>query len=86
MRVRIHDRAIAPAVLGDVQRLVGSFEEVADRIEEYHQHGFSEFIFSGYPHLEEAQWCGDGLIPELQRRGLLDGPDTAQETRVFSFR
>ncbi|MEZ5279594.1 MAG: LLM class flavin-dependent oxidoreductase [Acidimicrobiales bacterium] len=66
--------------------LVGSFEEVADRIEEYHQHGFSEFIFSGYPHLEEAQWCGDGLIPELQRRGLLDGPDTAQETRVFSFR
>ena len=35
--------------------------------------GFDEFILSGYPHLEEAWRVGDGLLPELRRRGLL-GP------------
>ena len=51
--------------------LVGSHEEVADRIEEYHQLGFDEFILSGHPHLEEAYWFGEGVMPILRRRGLL---------------
>ena len=51
--------------------LVGSHAEVADRIEEYHQLGIDEFILSGYPHLEEAYRVGEGVIPELRRRGLL---------------
>ncbi|MFB9690103.1 LLM class flavin-dependent oxidoreductase [Amycolatopsis plumensis] len=53
--------------------LVGSHEEVADLIEEYHDVGVSEFVLSGYPHLEEAYWFGDGVRPELARRGLLAG-------------
>jgi alkanesulfonate monooxygenase len=24
---------------------------------------------SGYPHLEEAYWFGEGVLPELRRRG-----------------
>jgi alkanesulfonate monooxygenase len=51
--------------------LVGSHEEVADRVEEYHQLGIDEFILSGYPHLEEAYRVGEGLIPVLRRRGLM---------------
>jgi alkanesulfonate monooxygenase len=51
--------------------LVGSHDEVADLIEEYHSVGVSEFVLSGYPHLEEAYWFGDGVRPELARRGLL---------------
>ena len=51
--------------------LVGSHEEVADRVEEYHALGISEFIFSGYPHLEEAYRAGEGLLPVLRSRGLL---------------
>jgi len=51
--------------------LVGSHEEVADRIEEYHQLGFDEFILSGHPHLEEAYWFGEGVMPILRRRGVL---------------
>ncbi|RSM36817.1 LLM class flavin-dependent oxidoreductase [Amycolatopsis balhimycina DSM 5908] len=51
--------------------LVGSHEEVADLIEEYHSIGVTEFVLSGYPHLEEAYWFGDGVRPELARRGLL---------------
>jgi alkanesulfonate monooxygenase len=54
--------------------LVGSHAEVADRIEEYASLGISEFIFSGYPHLEEAYWFGEGVRPELRRRGLLAAP------------
>ncbi len=51
--------------------LVGSFAEVADRIAEYHELGIDEFILSGYPHLEEVYRAGEGLVPELARRGLL---------------
>jgi len=55
--------------------LVGSHAEVADLIEEYHALGIEEFILSGYPHLEEAYWFGEGVRPELARRGLLDIAD-----------
>jgi len=54
--------------------LVGSHAEVADRIEEYASLGIDEFIFSGYPHLEEAYWFGEGVLPELRRRGLTGIP------------
>ena len=51
--------------------LVGSHEEVADRIAEYHELGIDEFILSGYPHLEEAYRVGEGVLPVLRARGLL---------------
>jgi alkanesulfonate monooxygenase len=54
--------------------LVGSHAEVADRIEEYAALGITEFIFSGYPHLEEAYWFGEGVLPELRRRGQVQVP------------
>jgi alkanesulfonate monooxygenase len=53
--------------------LVGSHEEVADRIAEYHDLGIDEFILSGYPHLEEAYAVGEGLVPVLRSRGLVAG-------------
>ena len=57
--------------------LVGSHEEVANRIAEYHELGIDEFILSGYPHLEEAYRVGEGVMPALRRRGLL--PDTSSD-------
>ena len=65
--------------------LVGSYDEVADRIAEYHALGFDEFIFSGYPHLEEAYWFGEGVMPVLRARGLLP-PLDGTDAPVFSFR
>ena len=59
--------------------LVGSHEEVADRIAEYHGLGIDEFILSGYPHLEEAYQVGEGVLPVLRRRGLLAPPDPDRE-------
>jgi alkanesulfonate monooxygenase len=56
---------------------VGSHDEVADLIEEYHEAGVDEFVLSGYPHLEEAYWFGEGARPELTKRGLL--PDATSQ-------
>jgi alkanesulfonate monooxygenase len=50
--------------------LVGSYAQIADLIEEYAAVGITEFVLSGYPHLEEAYWFGEGVLPELARRGL----------------
>ncbi|MFC6023430.1 LLM class flavin-dependent oxidoreductase [Plantactinospora solaniradicis] len=54
--------------------LVGSHTEVADRIAEYHDLGITEFILSGHPHVEEAYWFGEGVLPILRRRGLWRHP------------
>lgn len=66
--------------------LVGSHSEVADRMEEYRDLGIEEFILSGYPHLEEAYATGEGLLPELRRRGLVAELDESPGSPVFSFR
>lgn len=63
--------------------LVGSYEEVADRIAEYHALGLEDYIFSGYPHLEEAYHVGEGVRPILAQRGLLaDGAVSAEAVGV----
>ncbi|GAA5201603.1 LLM class flavin-dependent oxidoreductase [Microbacterium jejuense] len=72
--LEIHPGLWAGAALvrgGAGTALVGSYEEVADLIGEYHSHGFREFVLSGYPHLEEAYWFAEGVRPLLNRRGLL---------------
>ena len=74
-----HELEIAPNLWAGVglvrggagTALVGSHEEIADRIEEYAEAGIEEFIFSGYPHLEEAHWFGEGVMPVLRSRGRL---------------
>jgi alkanesulfonate monooxygenase len=62
--------------------LVGSHNEVCDRIAEYHELGIDEFIFSGYPHLEEVYRVGEGVIPELRRRGLMPGAGSVHLTHA----
>ena len=54
--------------------LVGSHEEVAERIEEYHSVGIDEFVLSAYPHLEGAYWFGEGVLPILAERRLWEHP------------
>ena len=51
--------------------LVGSHEEVSERISEYADLGIDHFILSGYPHLEEAWQFAEGVVPTLARRGLV---------------
>jgi len=37
-------------------------------------HGNNHFILSGQPHLEEAYWFGEGVMPILRKSGLLAEP------------
>ncbi|HEX4790613.1 MAG TPA: LLM class flavin-dependent oxidoreductase [Actinospica sp.] len=47
--------------------LVGSHEQVAERIEEYRALGIDHFILSGQPHLEEAYRVAEDVLPLLSR-------------------
>ena len=62
--------------------MVGSHSDIADLVEEYQQAGISEFILSGYPHLEEAYRFGEGVLPELSRRGLWQNPNPTPRASV----
>ncbi|MFE5591987.1 LLM class flavin-dependent oxidoreductase [Streptomyces sp. NPDC056549] len=54
--------------------LVGSHDEVAQRLFEYGQAGIDEFVLSGYPHLEEAYRVGEEVAPRLRAlTGATDG-------------
>jgi alkanesulfonate monooxygenase len=63
--------------------LVGSHQEVADRLAEYHRLGVDEFILSGYPHVEEAYWFAEGVMPLLRAKGIYgDAEDVAGLART----
>ena len=63
--------------------LVGSHEQVADLIEEYHRLGFDHFILSGQPHVEEAYHFAEGAAAVLRSRELL-APGRAEISRKVS--
>lgn len=50
--------------------LVGSADQVLSKIEEYQNMGMRAFIFSGYPHIEEAEYFGKFVMPHLKTCSL----------------
>ncbi len=50
--------------------LVGSPEQIIERIQEYQNMGIRSFIFSGYPHLDEAEHFGSKVLPHLNNVSL----------------
>ncbi|MBT8411852.1 MAG: LLM class flavin-dependent oxidoreductase [Octadecabacter sp.] len=46
--------------------LVGSADQVLSKIENYRKMGIRAFIFSGYPHIDEAKYFGKLVLPELK--------------------
>lgn len=65
--------------------MVGSYAEVADLVEQYAAVGIEEFVLSGYPHLEESYWFGEGVLPELARRGLWQHPAPPARRAALPF-
>jgi alkanesulfonate monooxygenase len=50
--------------------LVGSVDQVMTEIEAYQKMGIRAFIFSGYPHLDEAEHFGTKVMPHLKTCSL----------------
>ena len=50
--------------------LVGSTDQVLSKIEEYQKMGIRAFIFSGYPHIDEAKHFGQRVMPQLKTCSL----------------
>ena len=50
--------------------LVGSVDQVLSEIESYQKMGIRSFIFSGYPHLDECDYVGKLILPELKTCSL----------------
>ncbi len=65
--------------------LVGSHEEVSERISEYADLGIDHFILSGYPHLEEAWQFAEGVVPTLARRGLITREAVSDDSMGVPF-
>ncbi len=55
--------------------LVGDADTVARRMLEYHELGVETFIFSGYPHLEEAYRTAELLFPKLPLARSVAAPE-----------
>jgi len=50
--------------------LVGSADQVLSKINEYEKMGIRAFIFSGYPHIDEAKHFGSKVLPKLNTCSL----------------
>ncbi|MGV8987729.1 MAG: LLM class flavin-dependent oxidoreductase [Cypionkella sp.] len=50
--------------------LVGSTDQVLSQIKDYQKMGIRAFIFSGYPHLDEADHFGTKVLPHLKTCSL----------------
>ena len=64
--------------------LVGSTDQVLSKIEDYQKMGIRAFIFSGYPHIDEARHFGTRVLPQLKTCSLPHAygrvPDSAPAT------
>ena len=50
--------------------LIGSADQILSEIEAYQKMGMRSFIFSGYPHLDECDYIGKLILPELKTCSL----------------
>jgi alkanesulfonate monooxygenase len=60
-----HDAARLAGWESRPDRLVGSYERVAQRIDELARIGVEQFVLDGTPHLEEAYRIGEQVFPKL---------------------
>ena len=55
----------APAIA-----MVGSYEEVAEAIMEYKRIGISQFLFLGWPDMEEMEHFGNQVLPRVRQKEM----------------
>ena len=62
----------APAIA-----LVGSAEDVAGAIMEYQQVGITQFLFMGWPDLQEMTFFNNAVVPLVRAKEALDAKPVA---------
>ncbi|MFN8439428.1 MAG: FMNH2-dependent alkanesulfonate monooxygenase [Caldilineaceae bacterium] len=65
--------------------LVGDPETVAARMQEYVDLGVESFIFSGYPHLEEAYRTAELLFPKLPKEYFASNTPKVNNENVYRW-
>lgn len=50
--------------------LVGSYEEISDALFAYKQIGITQFLFIGWPDIEEIEHFGKGVLPLVRKREM----------------
>jgi alkanesulfonate monooxygenase len=63
---------IGQARSGCGSAIVGTPEQILDKIEDYKRMGFRAFIFSGYPLLEECKIFGEKVLPKINTKKLAE--------------
>lgn len=63
--------------------LVGNPQQVVARIQEYQALGITKFIFSGYPHLDEAHRFAELVMPLLSEQKGFVLPTAGYNTGPF---
>jgi alkanesulfonate monooxygenase len=53
--------------------LIGSIEQVAARLEEFHALGIDHIVFSAWPSVREVMRLGEEVLPRLKARGIQIG-------------
>ncbi len=48
--------------------LVGSYQQIIERIQEYNSIGIELFFLAGYPHLEESYRLGEHVLPYFKKQ------------------
>lgn len=48
--------------------LVGSYQQIVERIQEYNSIGIELFFLAGYPHLEESYRLGEHVLPHFKKQ------------------
>ena len=48
--------------------IVGDPDQVLAKLRMYQDMGIEAFILSGYPHIEEAHWFAEGVLPVIRDR------------------
>jgi alkanesulfonate monooxygenase len=84
------DLIVAPNIWGGIGLLgdfptigiVGSYEQVAERLDDLVRIGADALVLAGLPHLEEAYRIGEEVLPLFRGRAALAGAPLAERELV----
>lgn len=75
---------IGQARSGCGSAIVGTPEQILDKIDDYKKMGFRAFIFSGYPLLDECKLFGEKVLPQIKTKKLAEVQERIPKTEPIT--